>query len=515
MTPVPAPSVPDDTPCLDIRDLGMSFPGVRALDSVSLRIPAGRVHGLLGANGAGKSTLVKILNGIYPHGSYQGEVLLYGQPARFGAPHAALEAGIGYVPQELNVVEQLTVGENIFVGRLPARHGLVHLSGVLRDAQALLDEHAIPLRAKDPIAHLRASERQLVMLARALAVQPKVLILDEPTSSLTAAEAGRLFRVVRRLRDKGVTTILITHRLPEVFDNCDSVSVLRDGRYVAGYQRADFAEDQLVQDMVGRRLDALFPERGTRRPGTEALRVQGLSVAHPHIAHRDVVHDVSFQVAHGEILGIAGLMGAGRTELLSAIYGRTRYRGQLYRDGVPVKLGSPKAAKRAGIALLTEDRAGEGMLFNLDVAANVTLGSLRRLSPAGLLRPGREAATVNDYIGRLSIKTPSRKTLVGKLSGGNQQKVILARVLLADPGVVLLDEPTKGVDIATKQQIYRLIHDLAARGVAVVLVSSELPELIGVCDRFLVLADGRIVDEFGPDEASEERVVTVASAASR
>jgi ribose transport system ATP-binding protein/D-xylose transport system ATP-binding protein len=494
----------------------MSFPGVRALDGVSLRVPAGRVHGLLGANGAGKSTLVKILNGVYPHGSYEGEVLLRGDPIRFTAPHAALSAGIAYVPQELNVVEQLTVGENIYVGRLPGTgRGLVRLGAVIAQAQRLLDEHGIPLRAGDPMAHLRASERQLVMLARALAVDPSVLILDEPTSSLTNAEADRLFGVVRRLRARAVTTILITHRLPEIFDNCDSVTVLRDGAVVAGYERAEFDEDRLVQDMVGRRLDVLFPPRGARRPGGEALRLEHLSVAHPHVAHRDVVHDVSLSVAHGEILGIAGLMGAGRTELLGAVYGRARYRGDIYRDGRRVRLTSPRVAKRAGIALLTEDRAGEGMLFNLDVARNITIGSLARISAGGLLRPRAEASTVDGYIGRLSIKTPDRSTLVGKLSGGNQQKVILARVLLAEPGVVLLDEPTKGVDIATKQQIYRLIHQLADQGVAVVLVSSELTELIGVCDRFVVLADGRVVDEFGPDEATEERMVTMASAATR
>ena len=510
---MPDPTAPQTrSDCLEIRTVGKTFPGVRALRDVSLTVRSGQVHGLLGANGAGKSTLIKILNGVYPHGSYEGEFRLHGEVAEFRSPHDALRHGLGYVPQELSVIDTLTVAENLYVGNLNASGGVLVSPGRLRKrATELLRRWSIPLHAGDPVSRLRASERQLVMIARALAAEPTVLVLDEPTSSLTRDETTRLFDILRTLRAAGVTIILITHRMPEIFEMCDAATVLRDGVAVATYDRADFDEAQLVEDMVGRRLEAMFPDRANRSLGSVALAAEGLTVRHPFAVDKNVVSDVTLSVRHGEILGIAGLMGAGRSELLNALYGRLPYTGTVICEGLQVKLSSPRDAKRAGIAYLGEDRKGEGLLFNLDVGRNITIGSLERVSGGGLLHPRAERGAVAEFMTKLNIKAPGASSMVSTLSGGNQQKVILARVLMTEPKVVLLDEPTKGVDVGAKQQIYRLIADLADEGVAVIMVSSEFDELIGLCDRILVLAEGHITAERPGKAASEAELVAAAS----
>jgi ribose transport system ATP-binding protein/D-xylose transport system ATP-binding protein len=506
---------PYDTPCLDVRALSKSFGGVQALKHASFSVAAGQVHGLLGANGAGKSTLMKILTGLYPHGSYDGEMVLRGKPVRFRSPSDALSAGVGYVPQELNVIDQLTVAENVFVGRLPSPGGrMVHLPDVRRRATALLDRRGIPLQADTVVAKLPASARQLVMIARALAVDPDVLILDEPTSSLTSEETDRLIGIIRALSADGVTVILISHRIPEILSVCDAVTVLRDGSTVATFERAEFDEAQMVQAIVGRRVEALFPDRGRAAPGAEAIRMSHLSVAHPHARRKRVVDDVSLSVRHGEIVGIAGLIGAGRTELLSALYGRVPYTGSIEVEGRPVRIRRPRDAQQAGIGLLTEDRKSEGMLFNLDIARNISIANLAGISAHGILDKAAERSLTSDYFKQLNIKAPSAKVMPDKLSGGNQQKVVLARVLMAGPRIILLDEPTKGVDISTKQEIYRLIRALAEDGAAVIVVSSEFPELIGVSDRIVVLCDGRIAAEVPAGQATEEGLVAAASGAS-
>lgn len=497
--------------CLDIRELGKSFSGVRALDRVTFSVAPGQVHGVLGANGAGKSTLMKILNGVYPFGTYEGEIYLRGDQVRFHSPHDALSAGLGYVPQELNVIEQLTVAENVFVGRLAGPgHVALSLRDVRRRAVELFDRWGIGLAATQLVARLRASERQLVMISRALAVEPSVLVLDEPTSSLTSDETERLFGIVRTLTGAGVTVILITHRMREILDVCQAVTVLRDGTAVSTYQRAEFDEDRMVQDMVGQRVENIFPERQNASLGTEALRVDHLFVHHPFVRHKYIVDDVSFSVHHGEVLGIAGMMGAGRTELLNALYGRLPHEGEVFVDERPVRIRTPREAKEAGLALLTEDRKGEGILFNLDIGRNVSVGSLAGISKSGLVNKTLERAKVGRLVERLKIKAPSVRTMVDKLSGGNQQKVVLARVLISDPKVILLDEATKGVDVLTKQEIYRLILSLADGGAAVLFVSSEFPELLGICDRIIVLADGHLVEDVRASATTEAQLVAAA-----
>jgi ribose transport system ATP-binding protein len=496
---------------LDTQRLGKRFAGVPALTDVDFRLRAGTIHALVGHNGAGKSTLVKVLTGVHPAGSYDGAILLDGAEVRFGSPAQARAAGIAYVPQEIQVVEQLSVAENLFVGQT-GRDGtpLVSFRELHRRAEALLTRLEIPLDARHPVAALSATQRQLLMIA--LASDPRVLILDEPTASLAGNETARLFGVLERLRAAGTTMVFITHRIPEVMSMCDRATVLRDGRAVAELEREDFSERAIVAAMVGRQLERLYPQRASAHGTEETLRLEHVSVPHPS-RPGDVVRDVSLTARRGEVVGIAGVVGAGRTELLSAIYGRLGHRGTISVEGRPLRLRSPADARRAGIAMLSEDRKGSGLLFNFGLSQNVTIGNLGGIAKMGFVDRRAEQRAAREFIASLSIKAPSVSADVAHLSGGNQQKILLARVLMNAPKVMLLDEPTKGVDVQTRQEIYRLILELADRGVTLLVVSSEIAELVGLCDRCVVLADGAIVDEFARGEGSEARVIEATTTA--
>ncbi|MCW2951743.1 MAG: transporter related protein [Conexibacter sp.] len=498
---------------LETERLGKQFAGVPALSGVDFRLAPGTIHALIGHNGAGKSTLVKVLTGVHPAGSYDGEIKLDGQTMRFGSPAQARANGISYVPQEIQVVEQLTVAENVYVGQTGlARGPLVSFRELRRRAAELLARLDVPLDPSTPVGALSATQRQLVMIARALATDPRVLILDEPTASLAGRETDRLFGVLNRLRETGVTMIFITHRIPEVMRMCDRATVLRDGRSVAELERAAFNERDIVAAMVGRRIEALYPRRESVPGEEEVLRLEHVSVPHPARAH-DVVRDVSFRARRGEILGIAGVVGSGRTELLSAIYGRLPHSGTICVEGRERKLRGPADARRAGIAMLTEDRKGSGLLFNFALRENVTIGNLGGIARWGVVDRRAEGRAAQGFVQSLQIKAPSASADVAHLSGGNQQKILLARVLMNAPKVMLLDEPTKGVDVETRQEIYRLIIELADRGVTLLVVSSEIVELVGICDRCLVLADGAVVDEFARGEGSEARVIEATTTA--
>jgi ribose transport system ATP-binding protein len=500
---------------LEAHGLTKRFGGVHALRGVDLAVRAGETHGLIGHNGAGKSTLIKVLTAVHPSGSYGGEVKVGGRVADFGSPAAARAAGVGYVPQETQVLEHLSVAENIFVGQMALeRTGWVRFGDVHRAADALLAQCRIPLRSRQVVGGLSAAQRQLVMVARAIASEPSVLLLDEPTTSLSATETDRLFDVLRGLRANGVTMVLITHRLPEVLAMCDRATVLRDGHSVATFDRAEMDEDAIVDAMVGRKVKFLFPERSGSEPGAELLRVRGLRVPSP--TGGDLVRDVGFGVRAGEILGIAGLVGSGRTEVLSAVYGRLkRTGGEILVEGAPTTIRRPADARRAGIAFLTEDRRREGVLFNFSARQNITIGNLAGFSRGSWVQRRAESAAAAEFVRSLAIRTPSLEADVDHLSGGTQQKLLLARVLMQEPRVLFLDEPTKGVDVETKHEIYKLVADLAERGVAIVLVSSELEELLGLSDRCVVLADGRIVDEFPSAEGSEERIIAATTTGGR
>ena len=497
---------------LEMRGISKSFPGVRALSEVTIRVKQKSIHALIGENGAGKSTLMKILDGVYPTGAFDGEILLRDRVVHLSSPFDARKQGIGYVPQEISVIEGLTVAENIFVGRWnEGGGGIVSFKKLFARAAELLDSMKIQLDPHRQVVTLNASQRQLVMIARALATRPSVLILDEATACLTLDETQNLFRVVRHLREQGLTTIFITHKMSELFEIADHATVLRDGTVAAEFEREQFDEHEIVAAMVGRKIDNFYPARDSAIGDQEIFRVENLTVPHPHLANRNVVDGVSFSVRRGEILGIGGLVGSGRSETVNALYGRLPHSGRVFIEGREIAVRTPREAKANGLGLLTEDRKLDGLLFNFSIQENVTLHDLPQISRWRVLDRARETACAQHYLERLSIRAPSVRTPVANLSGGNKQKVVLAKVLFPKPRVMFLDEPTKGVDVGAKNEIYKLMMSLAAEGIALIVISSELPELLALCDRFIVLARGRIADQFTKAEASEQRLMLAAT----
>jgi ribose transport system ATP-binding protein len=498
---------------LEIRAVSKSFPGVRALHAVSFTVEHGEVHALVGENGAGKSTLMKILSGAYT--DFQGDLMLDGQPLVLGGPRDAQLRGIATIYQELNLIPELTVAENIFLGREPrTATGLLDVARMDDEARGLLDRLNLAIPPNRPVKWLRVGEQQLVEVAKALSLDARLLILDEPTSALSQAEIERLFAVIAALKAHGVTMIYISHKFDEIFRIADRVTVLRDGELVGTLPIAEADQPTLIRMMVGRYLRDLFP-KSAAPIGAEALRVENLHLAPEGERAGRSLHDISFQVQRGEIVGIAGLMGAGRTELLEAVYGvypERRVRGTVAVDGQPRRIASPRDAIRAGLAFVTEDRKTQSLILISSVAHNLTLAALNRFLRLNILRRREEDVAVQDSIEKLRIKTPSAGVAVDKLSGGNQQKVALAKCLLTRPRVLLLDEPTRGIDIGAKVEIYGLISRLAQDGAAIVMASSELPELLAMCDRILVLCEGELTAELTRAEATQERIMEAATA---
>ncbi len=501
-------------PIFAARGIVKSFGGVQALRGVDFSVFPGEIHALLGQNGAGKSTLVKILNGVHPAGSYTGGITLADQPVSFNSPSEARAAGVGYVPQEIEVLEQLTVAENVFAGHTGLGEGvIIHRRRMADRARAILDDLGLDIDPHAIVASLTSAQRHLIMIARALALKPRVLMLDEPTASLSGAEVDALMEILRRLRAQGVTMIYITHRLPEVLEVCDRATVLRDGIVAEVMARDEFEQDRFIFAMSGQRLQAIFPDHAA--PAADApkvLEVEGLTVAGKPGAIYGA-RNITFSVAAGEIVGLAGLLGSGRSEILHGIYGRVPAEGRIRVDGRQISIRSPRDARGAGIALLTEDRKRDGLLFNMPVGSNITIGNLDPLSARGFVNGGKESHAILQAMRQLNVKASSPSASVAHLSGGNQQKLLFARVLMRAPRVLLLDEPTKGVDAATRHEIYKLVVELANSGVALVVVASELEEVLGLCDRCLTIADGRIVDEFARGEGGEERVLRAVAAA--
>ncbi len=494
---------------LACRGITKRFPGVVALDSMDFEVAPGEVHVLLGENGAGKSTLVKILSGALQPDS--GHVILDGRPVRFDSPLDAQRSGISTVYQELALVPHLSVTENILLGALPAtaragrRLGIVDWRRARQAAAALLEELGAHIDPDAPVSRLSVAQQQLVEIARALRFKPRVLILDEPTSALSDDEVAALFAVIRRLtRHNGVAVIFISHRLGEVFTIGDRVTVLRDGRKVDTYPISAVDEEQLIRAMIGREVQRSFPKR-RGNPGAEVLRVEGLRLpGRPH--------PISFSVRAGEVVGIAGLVGSGRTELVRAIFGADPASdGRIWVGGTPVRIREPLDAIRAGIGLVPEDRKGQGLVLEHPVRHNLTLAVLRRLvGLLGFVRLKEESALSARLIERLHIRTADDLQPVAQLSGGNQQKVVLARWLATQSRLIILDEPTRGVDVAARSEIYRFIDEIASQGLGVLLISSDLPELLGLADRVLVMREGELAGELQGDEATPEAVMRLA-----
>ncbi len=494
-----------------MKDIVKEFSGVRALDGVSLDVERGQVHGICGENGAGKSTLMKVLSGVYPHGHFEGEIEFDGKPAVFNSINASEDSGIVIIHQELALSPYLSIAENLFLGNERAKRGVIDWAETNVQARALLDRVGLKEKTTTPVLQLGVGKQQLVEIAKALSKDVKLLILDEPTAALNDADSEHLLNLIRGLRDQGITSIIISHKLSEIRSISDTITVIRDGQTVDTFAMTDKdnSESRMIRSMVGRALDNLFPPR-TPNIGEEVFRVEGWNAYHPVDTHRQVVHDASFYVRAGEVVGFAGLMGAGRTELAMSLFGKqygTKISGKVFRHGEEISTRSVNDAIANGVAYVTEDRKRYGLNLIATIAANITGANLSDVSKYGVIDLHDEIEVAEEYRRTLSIKTDSVNRKVDTLSGGNQQKVMLSKWLHTTPEVLILDEPTRGVDVGAKYEIYGIINQLAAEGKAIVVISSELPELLGLSDRIYTIAEGRITGDVPSEEATQERLM--------
>jgi D-xylose transport system ATP-binding protein len=497
---------------LEMRNIVKEFPGVRALDGVSFTLEAGEFHSLVGENGAGKSTLMKVLSGVYPAGTYEGEIFVEDSARQFGGVRDSEDAGIAIIFQELSLVKELTVGENIFLGQEPSRLGVIDWSELYHRASSLLRELNLPIDPRVPVGSLGIGQQQLVEIAKALSKKARILVLDEPTAALTESEVDTLFSILKKLKADGAGMIYISHKLDEVFTMSDRVTVLRDGRTVATHNASELDKEKVISLMVGREVGDIFPTVD-HEPGETALEVRNLTAFSVDDPNKKLVDAVSFSVRKGEILGIAGLMGAGRTELLMSVFGAWpgRCEREMLIEGRHVGVSSPSDAIRNGVGFVTEDRKRFGLILDQTIMDNMTLAGLKTISGRVLTDRTRELLAARTPMSSLRIKANSPLTIAGTLSGGNQQKVVLGKWLLTGPKVLFLDEPTRGIDVGAKQEIYAEINKLAREGLAIVLVSSELPEVLGLSDRIMVLHEGRVTGEFLRGEATAEKVMSAAT----
>jgi putative multiple sugar transport system ATP-binding protein len=507
---------------LEMQDIGKEFPGgVRALSGVSLNVDRGEVHAICGENGAGKSTLMKVLSGVYPHGTYTGKIVFEGQEVVFKNINDSEASGIVIIHQELALSPYLSAAENMFLGNERRRGGLVDWNRTNAEAAELFQRVGLDENPETPIVELGVGKQQLVEIAKALAKDVKLLILDEPTAALNDDDSAHLLDLIDQLRDQGITSIIISHKLKEIRRIADSVTVIRDGQSIETFPLSgegavdpEEAEPRIIRDMVGRQLDTMFPERASE-PGEEKLRVEGWTVRHPIDHDRLVVDDAHFTVRAGEVVGFAGLMGSGRTELAMSLFGRSYgayVDGKVFRDGQEVQLRTVREAIKHGVAYVTEDRKRFGLNLIGNIMSNISIAGLQQFSRRGFVDGPSEYRTAESYRTRMNIKTPNVSALVGKLSGGNQQKVVLSNWLNTGPEVLILDEPTRGIDIGAKHEIYEVINDLAASGKAIVVISSELPELLGLADRIYTISSGRITGEVAREDATQESLMTLMTA---
>ena len=496
---------------LEMRGVSKSFAGVQALRDVNFAVEAGQIHALVGENGAGKSTLMRVLSGVYPFGSYEGTILFEGEERRFRDINDSEALGIIIIHQELALIPLMSIAENIFLSHPPARFGVIDRDTVYRRTRELLAQVGLREAPDTLITDLGVGKQQLVEIAKALSKRVRLLILDEPTASLNEADSAALLDRLVAFRQHGIASILISHKLSEVARVADRITVLRDGRTVDGIDcRAEpVQEERIIRSMVDRDLAHRFPDRHARI-GEPILVVKDWSVHHPLHPERQVIKNVDFQVRRGEVVGIAGLMGAGRTEFAMSLFGRawgSKISGRVRLDGREIRLTGVPAAIDAGLAYVTEDRKQLGLILADDVRKNVTLASLRQVAPRGVIDDVGELKAASEYRSRMRIRCSDVYQETAQLSGGNQQKVVLSKWLMTDPKVLILDEPTRGIDVGAKYEIYCIINELAEAGKGIVLISSEMPELLGVCDRICVMNDGAFVGEFAAAEASQEKIM--------
>jgi len=487
---------------LEMKDIVKTFPGVRALDGVNLKLYKGEVHALLGENGAGKSTLMKVMNGIYKRDG--GEIYLNGKKVEFKNPKEAQEAGLAIIHQELELVPELTVAENIFLGREPRKGFLVDFKELIKRTQEVIDRLGVDIDPRSKVGDLNIGNQQMIEIAKALSQNSNVIIMDEPTSSLTPTEIDILANLIDRLKKKGIAIVFISHRMEEIFEICDKVTVLRDGKYIGEVKVEDTNEDELINMMVGRKLESRFPEI-KHRPSDKILEVKDLVVP-------GKVENASFELYKGEVLGIAGLMGSGRTELAKTIFGLFKpSEGEIYVKGERVNINSPKEAIDLGIYYLSESRKDEGLVLGMSVEENTSLSVLKNITNLGLIDNQEEEKLAKKYVQGLKVKTPHIKQKVKNLSGGNQQKVVISKLLSTKPDIIILDEPTRGIDVGAKKEIYELISHLVDDGAAVILISSQLPEVLDLSNRILAMGENRIMGEIDAKDATQEKVMKLAT----
>ncbi|MCW2879044.1 MAG: transporter ATP-binding protein [Sphaerisporangium sp.] len=496
---------------LRMRGITKTFPGVKALQDVNLSVRRGEIHAICGENGAGKSTLMKVLSGVYPHGSYDGEISFDGDPCRFSDIRDSEHRGIVIIHQELALCPQLSIAENIFLGNERASRGLIDWNRTNHEAGELLRRVGLRENPVTPVADIGVGKQQLVEIAKALSKKVRLLILDEPTAALNDEDSAHLLDLLRGLREQGITCVIISHKLNEIAAIADSISILRDGRMIETLDmKADqVTEDRIIAGMVGRDLEHRFPPHEPNI-GEEALRIEDWTVHSPTQRGRAVVSGANLTLRRGEIVGLAGLMGAGRTELAMSVFGRsygTGISGRVYRDGRLVEIRSVRDAIRHGIAYATEDRKRYGLNLIEDIKRNVSAAELSKLARRGWINENEEYRVADEFRKSMNIKAPSVLSVTGKLSGGNQQKVVLSKWIFTDADVLILDEPTRGIDVGAKYEIYSIINRLADEGKAVLVISSELPELLGLCDRIYALSAGRVTGEVSREDATQERLM--------
>ncbi|MBQ1572458.1 MAG: sugar ABC transporter ATP-binding protein [Clostridiales bacterium] len=498
---------------LEMNSITKTFPGVKALDNVNLQVEEGEIHALVGENGAGKSTLMNVLSGIYPHGSYEGDIVYDGEVCAFHNIKDSEKKGIVIIHQELALIPYMTIGENMFLGNEQGKKWCIDWNKTYAEADKYLEMVGLTDSSKTLIKDIGTGKQQLVEIAKALAKNARLLILDEPTSSLNETDSRALLDLMKKLqKEQGMTMIIISHKLNEVSYVADKITVIRDGSTIETIDARgqEISESRIIKGMVGREITDRFPKRHDVPIGDVMMEVLNWTVYHPEFAERKVVDDVSLTVRAGEVVGIYGLMGAGRTELAMSIFGRSYgigISGSLVLKGQPVHLTSPKQAIAAGLAYVTEDRKGNGLVLSNSIKINTTLANLKAISKATFIDKDKEYMVADEYREKLRTKTPSVEQLVGNLSGGNQQKVLLAKWMFADPDVLILDEPTRGIDVGAKYEIYCIINDLAKAGKSVIMISSELPEVIGMSDRIYIMNQAKIVGEMKASEATQENIM--------
>lgn len=496
---------------LELKNISKSFGKVTVFKNINIDLYRGEILALVGENGAGKSTMMNVLGGIYPVGEYEGQIAVEGKTCEFHNANDSKRTGIEMIHQEISLHTELTVAENIFMGNWKNSGGFVKWSNIYEEAESYLKKVHLDVKPKMMVYNLSTSQQQLLSIAKALAVNPRILLFDEPTSALTESDADNLMKIIRELSESGISCIYISHRLEEVFTLADRIAVLRDGNLISVRKKEEVTIDGVIEDMVGRKMEEMYPKK-VIPIGDIEMKVEGITVPHPYIKEKNIVENVSFQVARGEILGFSGLVGSGRSETMNAVFGSLKKSaGTVFLEGKELHIKSQKDAICQGIGLVTEDRKKSGIIAPMSLRENMTIASLGDISGHGMLNHKKEKELSQRYYEKLSVKAEGIEDNILNLSGGNQQKIVLSKWLMKDIRVLILDEPTRGVDVGAKVEIYNIITELAARGVAVIMVSSELPELLGMCDRIIVLGRGKVWGNIPREDFSQERIMRAAT----